>query len=232
MDALLKCFDLGPAEVDERLAPVLRDVPSLELRLSSSFPELHVTLHAASSEALIAALALARSRLGLHVFSERADESFAGALVRMLEQRGESLATAESCTGGLMSDMLTDVAGASAVFVGGVCAYAYATKTDLLEVSNEVLTREGAVSSATVLAMAAGARRRFGSTWAVAVSGIAGPGGGSLDKPVGTVWLAVVGPRVEKTRLLHLGFDRRGNKVASAYAGLDLVRRALLGDAA
>jgi nicotinamide-nucleotide amidase len=117
-------------------------------------------------------------------------EALALKLGRALHVRGWRLATAESCTGGWIAKTLTDVPGSSQWFDGGIVSYADAAKVALLGVSGEVLAAHGAVSEAVVRAMAEGARSRFGVDVAVAVSGVAGPGGGSADKPVGTVWLA------------------------------------------
>jgi nicotinamide-nucleotide amidase len=137
------------------------------------------------------------------------------------------LATAESCTGGLIGDRLTNVPGSSDVYLGGVVAYANACKVTALGVQQATLDEHGAVSEPTVLEMAHGVRERLGATFAISSSGIAGPGGGTPDRPVGTVWIAVVGDGLEETRLLHLPFERRGNKVVSSYAALDLLRRRL-----
>ena len=121
-------------------------------------------------------------------------EALALRLGRALQVRGWRLAVAESCTGGWIAKALTDVAGSSQWFEGGVVSYSNAAKTELLGVSPDVLNAHGAVSEETVLAMADGARRRFAADLAVAVSGIAGPDGGTQDKPVGTVHFAWAGP--------------------------------------
>ncbi len=113
---------------------------------------------------------------------------------RLLRARHATVATAESCTGGYIAHRLTGVAGSSAYFLGSVVAYANAVKSGLLDVPEELIARVGAVSREVVEAMAAGACRRIGSDYAVATSGIAGPGGGTPEKPVGTVWMAVACP--------------------------------------
>lgn len=111
-----------------------------------------------------------------------------------LRQRGQTLATAESCTGGLIAGALTAIAGSSDWFGFGWVSYANEAKQQMLDVRADTLATHGAVSAHTVQEMAEGARRHSGADWAVAVSGIAGPGGGSRDKPVGLVWFSVAGP--------------------------------------
>jgi nicotinamide-nucleotide amidase len=137
---------------------------------------------------------------------------------------GGRLATAESCTGGWIAKLLTDIPGSSAWFEGGCVTYSNAAKGALLGVAPEILAAHGAVSRDVVQAMAAGARRRFGTTLAVAVSGVAGPGGGTPDKPVGTVWLAWAGPgNTLCSEVRHLPGDRdavRRQAVGWALAGV------------
>ena len=138
--------------------------------------------------------------------TDRELEELALKLGRALHVRGWRLGTAESCTGGWIAKVLTDVAGSSQWFDGGVVAYSNAAKTELLGVPSETLAVHGAVSEETVRAMADGARRRFAVDLAVAVSGIAGPGGGSEDKPVGTVHFAWAAPdRVVAARRIFAG---------------------------
>lgn len=140
-----------------------------------------------------------------------------------LRARGLKLATAESCTGGLVADRLTDVPGSSDYFLGGIVAYAYEAKVALLNVSWDTLHAHGAVSREVVLEMARGARKALSADLAVSVSGIAGPGGGLPDKPVGTTWLGLVTPDGEWTRFFVWDRDRRGNKELSAEAALQFV---------
>ncbi len=126
-----------------------------------------------------------------------------------LRRHGLTMATAESCTGGNIAALVTSVAGASDVFRGGVVAYSNDVKMAVLGVDADTLAAHGAVSEQTVAQMAAGARERLGADYAVATSGIAGPGGGTPEKPVGTVWTAIAGPHGTHTRLLNLAGDRR-----------------------
>lgn len=131
-----------------------------------------------------------RTILGSHLFCG-SDTTLAGALGSILTERGETLATAESCTGGNIAHEITRVAGSSVYFKGSVVAYSNEVKTRVLNVSSEILSGFGAVSRETVLQMVSGVQRLLSSDCAIATSGIAGPGGGSVEKPVGTVWIAV-----------------------------------------
>jgi PncC family amidohydrolase len=141
----------------------------------------------------------------------------------LLRDSGLKLATAESCTGGLIADRLTDVPGSSNYFIGGFVAYAYEAKVALLKVSWDTLQTFGAVSRETVLEMARGARKALGADLAVSVSGIAGPAGGLPDKPVGTTWLGLATSNGDWARKFIWQSDRRGNKQLSADAALQFV---------
>ena len=138
-------------------------------------------------------------------------------------ERGLKVAVAESCTGGLVADAITDVPGSSGYFLGGIVSYADSAKVALLDVPTEVLAAHGAVSAQVGRAMAEGARARFGADLAAAVTGVAGPDGGSDAKPVGLTYVAVAGSAgVDVRRFLWTG-DRDANKVASAEAVLELL---------
>lgn len=165
-------------------------------------------------------------RLGAAVFSRTAGEHLEHALGRMLQRRGERAAFAESLTGGLIAERVTRVPGSSAWFDMGIVAYANEAKRDLLAVPEKVLAAHGAVSEPVAIGMADGARRRSGNEWGVAVTGIAGPGGGSVEKPVGLVWIAVSGP-VSRARRFRLPGDRSLVRQLTATAALDLLRRAI-----
>ena len=140
-----------------------------------------------------------------------------------LRQRGLKLATAESCTGGLIGDRITNIAGSSDYYLGGIVAYANEIKTGLLGIPAGVLDQFGAVSREAVLEMAGAARRILGADIAVSVSGIAGPGGGTQEKPVGTVWVGLAGPDGKWARRFRFSGDRLQNKVSSAQAALQMV---------
>ncbi|MBL8056897.1 MAG: CinA family protein [Anaerolineales bacterium] len=140
-----------------------------------------------------------------------------------LRARRLTLAAAESCTGGLVGHRLTDVPGSSEYFLGGIVAYANAAKQALLGVPADTLAAHGAVSGETALAMARGARQALGTDLAVSVTGIAGPGGGTPDKPVGLTWIGLSAPDVQLARRFVWDADRAGNKARSAEAALQLV---------
>ena len=225
----LRSFGLIEGVVEEKLRPILAERPGVRVGYRAHFPEIEVSLSSdlVSEQELRAIADRCEQVLSPHVFS-REPGPFASSLVGLLREGSQTIALAESCTGGLIGDLLTDVNGSSAVFLGGTQAYSNAVKVGELGVSQETLLTHGAVSEETVRAMAQGTREKFESDWAVAVSGIAGPGGGSEEKPVGTVWIAVAGPNGLKTKCLQLPYGRRRNKIASAYAALDLTRQMVL----
>ncbi len=146
-------------------------------------------------------------------------------MLDLLRARGFTLATAESCTGGLVAARLTDVPGASDVFLGAVVAYSNEVKAAQLGVPEDVLAAHGAVSEQAAAAMAHGARARLGADVAVAVTGVAGPGGGTETKPVGLVHLHAAGPSGELARRLDFPGDRATIRQRAAVAALHLVRQ-------
>jgi len=209
--------------IEDEITPLtLAYLPSAEgvdLRLTAwGLPEEEAERRLAGRAAQVRELA------GEHVYGEDRADLAAVMLERMraLELR---LAVAESCTGGLLGSRITAVPGSSDVFVGGVVAYDDTVKRELLAVPDALLNAHGAVSEEVVLAMAAGAQRRFGVDAALAVTGIAGPGGGSQEKPVGTVWLAArLGSDARALKRIFPG-DRGEIRARSAQAALDLLRR-------
>jgi len=146
----------------------------------------------------------------------------------LLKARRLTLAAAESCTGGLIGHRLTGVPGSSEYFLGGIISYSNAAKERLLGVPAETLRTFGAVSEETARAMARGARRALGADLGVAVTGVAGPGGGTPEKPVGLTWLALSAPGIEEAQCHLWNGDREANKASSAEAALKLVEAYLL----
>lgn len=168
-------------------------------------------------------------RIGAVIYARSRDERLEDVLVRLLQERGHTVSTAESCTGGLLADTLTNVPGSSAVVLGGVVAYANEVKENVLGVRAETLAKYGAVSRQVALEMVAGVVKLTGSDVAVSTTGVAGPGGGSPKKPVGTVW---IGFNVEG-RLFAVNpvfsKDRRLNKTLTVQVALETLRRELTG---
>lgn len=138
-------------------------------------------------------------------------------------ERGLTVSTAESCTGGLVGHLLTEVAGSSGYYQGGAVVYSDALKADVLGVSRETLDRHGAVSAQVAVAMADGARRRFRTSVSVSVTGVAGPSGGSAAKPVGLTYIAAADGAGHDVRRFNWDADRSGNKRESARAALELL---------
>lgn len=162
-----------------------------------------------------------------HIWSEQ-DDTFQALIGRMLAESGKTLSAAESCTGGLISELMTSVSGASAYYLGSVTSYANTVKTGVLQVPEEIIAEHGAVSSECVAAMAEGVRRLTGSDFSVATSGIAGPGGGSDEKPVGLVWIAVSSEMGTETFSHVFRNDRKGNIERFAASALNHLRKKLL----
>jgi nicotinamide-nucleotide amidase len=215
-------------DIEETIAPLtLAYLPGLE------GVDLRATAWGLAAEEADArlerAVAVLRERAAPHAYGLD-DDDLAALVLDAARRRGVRLAVAESCTGGLVGARLTEVPGSSEVFVGGVIAYANEIKRELVDVGDDVLAAHGAVSEATVRAMAEGAARRLGVEWTVAVTGIAGPGGGSEEKPVGTVWFGVrAAGETTATRVVHLG-NRAEIRARAAQTALYLLWRRLAGD--
>lgn len=142
-----------------------------------------------------------------------------------LRESGATLSTAESCTGGYIASLITSIPGSSDYFMGSVVSYSNKSKEELLDVEAGVLKNQGAVSKEVVMQMALGAQQKFGTTFAIATSGVAGPGGGSDEKPVGTVWIATATPEGVKAKKFSFGNNRKRNIRKAALMALDLLRR-------
>jgi nicotinamide-nucleotide amidase len=231
--ALLRTFGLGESNLEDLLKDVGRE-PGVTLGFRTAFPDNFLrpvarAASAAEAEAKLArACAAIEQKLGPLVYT-RGEETMEAVVGRMLAERGLTLATAESCTGGLIGARLTAVPGSSRYYRGGVVAYANDAKRDLLGVPEPLLREHGAVSEPVARAMAEGARERFGADLALATTGISGPDGGTPEKPVGLVWIAYASKHGSEGEQMIFPFDRERHRAITAHTALDWVRRALLG---
>ncbi len=232
--AFLRVTGMPESDLDALIAPVYKKYPNVATTILAANGDLQVHLRARcdtepEAEALLAEVVPPiESLLGDRLYSRNGDplEVVVGGLLR---QRNATLAVAESCTGGMLGARLTTVPGSSQYFAGGFITYSNALKRELLGVPAETLESFGAVSAETAEAMAAGARERGGSTYALSITGVAGPDGGTAEKPVGLVYLGIAGP--EGNAVTHRRFigDRERIRVFTTQAALDLLRRRLQG---
>ena len=213
---MLRFWGVAESSLAEQVADLLAgENPTVAPYAGAGQVKLRITARAGTAAAAAALLVPVEAELGPRTGRLRfgkggasVDDSLASVVLQLLRQRGQTLAVAESCTGGGLGAALAAVPGASDVFLGGVIAYANAVKQELLEVSLAALEADGAVSDSVATAMAEGVRRRTGATWALAVTGVAGPGGGSGDKPVGLVHIALAGPAGCSSEGVRFGSSR------------------------
>lgn len=231
----LRCLGLAESAIGERLTPLEKAHPDVRVQYRAAFPEIIVRLVLTTDAEAVAAVnaradALAdeaRAAIGSSVWG-MGDEPLEERVLTAARARGFTVATAESCTGGLVAKRLTDVAGSSDVVLGGVVSYANSAKVGLLDVPQALLDAHGAVSAPVAEAMAAGARARLGASLAVSVSGVAGPGGGSADKPVGTVVFGLATPDgVTSVKKKFPDFGRERVREMAAATALRLLLSAL-----
>ncbi len=220
----LKISGVGESDLQQQIDAKLAEVPGLEVGYCARMGEVDLRL-IGDEAALAAGRAIALEHFARQIVSEDGS-TLEATVVRLMKERGLRLAIAESCTGGLISSRITDVPGSSAVFTHGFITYANEAKRDLLGVPQEMLDEHGAVSEAVARAMAEGALRASGADIAVAVTGIAGPDGGTPDKPVGTVWIAWASKDrpTAAIRQIHPR-NRKDFKFATSQSALDGVRR-------
>ncbi len=225
---VLRFFGTPESQVAQALADAGGDGDGVEATICARELEIHVDLFVdpGAEERGASVASQLRERLGRYLFTED-ERSVSEIVLAACRERGLTLATAESCTGGLVAARLTAVPGASDVFVGGVVAYANDVKESGLGVPVDVLDRHGAVSAEAAAAMAHGARARLGVDVAVSVTGIAGPDGGSPEKPVGLVFLHAAGPDGDLARRMDVPGDRELVRGRATAAALHLVRRLL-----
>jgi len=225
---VLKVTGLGESAVEERIRPYYdahRDEP-LTILATSGGVELH--LMATGAEVQARSTIAAREEELLALLGDKVfgfdEEILEGVLGRLLTERHATVATAESCTGGLLGSRITDIAGSSKYYMGGVVCYTGDAKVALANVDRALIVEHGEVSEPVAIALARGIRERFGTTYGVGVTGIAGPGGGSEDKPVGTVHVAVAGPENYEHRKLYWPMERSLFKRFATQSALDLLR--------
>ena len=231
----LKIACLPESALEEKIQPFYQEFDRHDLTVLASAGEitLRVTQRGAESERreeLRKRVDRLEELIGDAVFGRRKAATLEGEVGRLLGVAGRTVVTAESCTGGIVSERLTRVPGSSGYYLGGFITYADRLKLELLGVDPALIVENGAVSEPVVRAMAAGARTRLGADHSVAISGVAGPGGGSYDKPVGTVHIVVAGPSGADHRELKLPGDRaRVRQLASQWA-LEMLRRQVTSD--
>ena len=229
---VLKIAGLTESGVEEKLAPYYErhrdDVPTI--LASHGHTEVHLQADGSESEAK--ATLAAREQELLEIFGDKIfgydDDTMESVIGDLLKARSETLAVAESCTGGLLGSRITDVSGSSSYFLGGAICYTGAAKIALAGVDPQLIRDNGEVSEPVAIALAEGVRQRFSSTWGIGVTGIAGPTGGSAEKPVGTVHVAVAWPGGHKHRKMFWQGPRTIIKWFSTQQALDMLRRAIL----
>jgi nicotinamide-nucleotide amidase len=217
---------MGESLVEKAIGEKVLAIPGIELGYCARPGQVQVRI-IGNPKAIQMADAIIRGELGVSIFSDN-DEALEEVVVRLLKQGKQTLATAESCTGGLIVNLITNVPGASEVFLAGYVTYANASKTDILNVDPKLIEKYGAVSEPVARAMAKGARARAGSTFALATTGIAGPTGGSPEKPVGTAYVGFAAPDEAPVKRFFFPTDRETFKQLATQSALDLLRRRII----
>jgi nicotinamide-nucleotide amidase len=228
----LRTVGIGESQVADRIGGKLQEgvARGLELGYCAHIGAVDVRLAAPGAQALALvqkAETIVRTELGKHIFGED-DETLEAVVVRLLTERKQTLALAESCTGGGLANRLTNVPGASAVLLASLVTYANQTKQKFVGVRAETLAAHGAVSEAVAREMANGARQKTGADYALSVTGIAGPGGGSEAKPVGTVFLGFASAGESIALKQFNPFDRETFKQVTSTQALEILRRKIL----
>lgn len=216
---------IGESLVEQKVGDKILAIPGIELGYCARPGDVDLRI-VGDSQSLARADVIITETLGISIYSV-AGESLEQVLAKLLAEKKETLAIAESCTGGLLANRITNVPGSSDVFLAGYVTYANAAKIDILRVDPRLLEQDGAVSEPVARAMAEGARRRAGSTYALATTGIAGPSGGSPEKPVGTVHIAFASDSETIARKFFFPTDRETFKDLVAQTAFDLLRRKL-----
>ena len=217
---------MGESVIEEKIGQKILAIPGVELGYCARPGEVDVRI-IGERAALEQADKIVRAELDDVIFTAD-DRNLEEVLVESLTNKKQTLATAESCTGGLLANRITNVAGSSKVLIAGYVVYANEAKIDILQVDPNLVEKHGAVSKEVARAMAEGARKRAGSTYALATTGIAGPDGGSKEKPVGTVFVALADESETKIRKLFFPSDRETFKQLVAQAAFEMLRRKLI----
>ena len=230
---ILRVSGIGESAIDEAIAPIYREYEDVHTSILFSKSEVEIHLSASSTDEAKAISTLDElankisDKIGIAVFATNG-ETMEQVICKLLTERGETVSTAESCTGGLIARRLTELQGSSKFFMEGAVTYSNDAKVRTLNVRQETLDKFGAVSSETAEEMARGMRERATTDYAISVTGVAGPDGGSEDKPVGTVWFGLADRDGVKTVKVVFPGDRYLIRWRSSQAGLDLLRRRLL----
>jgi nicotinamide-nucleotide amidase len=223
---LYKIADMGESLVEEAIGERVLAIPGIELGYCARPGEVEVRI-IGKGKTIEQADAIITSTLGQSIFSITG-ETLEEVIVKLLMKRGQTLAIAESCTGGLLANRITNVPGASNVFVAGYVCYANQAKVDMLNVDPKLIEKHGAVSEPVAGALAEHARGCTGSNYALATTGIAGPAGGSAEKPVGTVYIAIAAADETVVKKFFFPTDRETFKQLATQVALELLRRKLL----
>ena len=225
-----KVYGLTESKLDDLVKPIGLE-PAIKLSFRAHYPDLtlRVTVAGASEEQrrFIETCKRIRLILGSHIYAE-GDTTLEQRVGQLLSERHRTLALAESCTGGLISHRITGIAGSSAYYLGGVTSYANDVKVKLLGVTPATLEKYGAVSQETALEMSHGIRERIGADFGLSVTGIAGPSGGTPEKPVGTVWISIAQAKNHEAKLFQFHGDRERIILGTSQAALNWLRLALL----
>jgi nicotinamide-nucleotide amidase len=223
----LKAAGLWETQAEKLLRPVMRRFPRAAFTILAGPGTVEFILSGDDSGGMIGrAGAACRKALGAKLYGE-GEETLAGAAGAKLKAREKTLAAAESCTGGLTSQLITDIPGSSAYFLGGAVVYSNAAKNKILGVSAGTLKKQGAVSAECAREMAAGAKKVFGSDYAFSVTGIAGPGGGTEEKPAGLVYFGLAAPRGVKVFRRQFRGARPFVRACAANFILDELRKVI-----
>jgi nicotinamide-nucleotide amidase len=225
----LRVTGLGESMVDQRIQPVYKRYSDVNTTVLAAPGEVQIHLRTWTDDAVRAQKTFAEIEQGFdlaltdRIFS-RDGSPLEEVVARLLTLNSTTISAAESCTGGLLAERLTSIAGSSSYFLGGVVCYSNEMKTAWADVPKELIEAKGAVSAEVAIALAEGIRRRVGSALGVGITGIAGPGGGSEEKPVGTVHIALASTSGVKERALRFPGDREMVRLQASQAALDLVR--------